>query len=149
MEASGSSPGCDSEGNAPRHLRPINCTKLYPGGYNGAVRVTFAAAASGRSVFEKFLQGLSVPDRAVILAVFTEIHEYGFDAKGCEFRQIEGKLWEIKIRAPAGGFRFFYATIAAGHIHVLHSYKKQGQKAPIKELEVARKRLREVLSHEK
>ena len=88
-------------------------------------------------------------DRAVILAVFKDIQNYVFDAKGCDFRQIEGKLWEIKIRARAGGYRFFYVTVAPDHIHVLHAYKKQGQKAPIKELEVARKRLREVLSHEK
>ena len=112
------------------------------------VTVTFAAAASGRSYFEKFIRDLSLQDRAIILAVFQDIQDYGFDAKGCEFRQIEGELWEIKIRAPAGGYRFFYVTVAAGHIHVLHSYKKQGRKAPIKELEVARKRLKEVLIHE-
>lgn len=110
------------------------------------MKVTFAAAASRRSYFEKFLEGLSVQDRAVILAVFQDIQDYGLDAKGCEFRQIEGKLWEIKIRAPTGGYRYFYVMVAGGHIHVLHSYKKQGQKAPLRELEVARKRLREVLS---
>ena len=111
--------------------------------------VTFAAGASGRSYFERFVQGLSIQDRAVILAVFKDIQDYGFDAKGCDFRLIEGKLWEIKIQAPAGGYRFFYVTLAADHIHVLHSYKKQGQKAPIQELEVARKRLRKVWGHAK
>ena len=113
------------------------------------MKITFAAAASGRSYFEKFIESLSIQDRAVILAVFKDIQDYGFDAKGCEFRQMEGKLWEIKIRAPTGGYRFFYVRVAADHIHVLHSYKKQGQKAPIQELEVARKRLRKALSHEK
>ena len=109
------------------------------------IRVTFAAAASGRRYFEKFLQDLSTQDRATILAVFKDVQDNGLDAKGCEFRQIEGKLWEIKVRAPTGGYRFFYALLAADHLHVLHSYKKQGQKAPVKELEVARRRLKEVL----
>ncbi len=109
------------------------------------MKVTFAAAASGRSYFEKFIQDLSTQDRAVILAVFQDIQMYGFEAKGCEFRQIESKLWEIKMRAPNGGYRFFYVTLNLAHIHVLHSYKKQGQKAPAKELEVARKRLKEIL----
>ena len=113
------------------------------------VRVTFASAASGRSYFEKFIQDLSVQDRAVILAVFEDIQKYGFGAKGCEFRQIESKLWEIKIKAPTGGYRFFYITLSVEHIHVLHSYKKQGQKAPVKELETARTRLKEVLNYEK
>jgi len=108
------------------------------------IQVTFAAAASGRSYFEKFLQRLSVQDRAVILAVFKDIQLYGLEAKGCEFRQIEGKLWEAKIRAPTGGYRFFYVLLTSDHLHVLHSYKKQGQKSPINELELARKRLKEV-----
>jgi len=67
------------------------------------VKVTFAAAASGRSYFDKFLQDLTKRDRAVILAVFKDIQDYGLDAKGCEFRQIESKLWEVKMRAPTAG----------------------------------------------
>jgi hypothetical protein len=51
------------------------------------MKVTFASAASGRSYFEKFLQDLSVQDRAVILAVFQDIQGYGLEAKGCDFRQ--------------------------------------------------------------
>ena len=113
------------------------------------MKVTFAASVSGRSYFERFIHDLSTQVRAAILAVFKDVQDYGFDAKGCEFRQIEGKLWEIKIRAPSGGYRFFYVMLAADHLHILHSYKKQGQKAPKRELEVARKRLKEVLSYEK
>jgi phage-related protein len=109
------------------------------------VKVTFAAASSGRSYFEKFIQDLSTQDRVVILAVFQDIQGHGLEAKGCEFRQIEGKLWEVKVRAQTGGYRFFYVLLAADHMHVLHSYRKQGQKAPPRELEMARKRLKEAL----
>ena len=84
-----------------------------------------------------------------MLAVFKDIEAYGFDAKGCEFRHVEEKLWEIKIRASDGGFRFFYVTLTGNHIHVLHAYRKQGQKTPIKELNVARKRLRGLFNDEK
>lgn len=108
------------------------------------MKVTFATGASGRSYFEKFIKELSNQDRAVILVVFQDIQSKGLGAKGCDFRQIEGKLWEVKIKAPTGGYRFFYILITSDHMHILHSYKKQGQKAPTKELEVARKRLKEV-----
>jgi hypothetical protein len=60
------------------------------------MKVTFAAAASGRSYFEKFLNDLQKRDKAIVLAVFKDIQDYGLDAKGCDFRQIDGKLWEIK-----------------------------------------------------
>jgi len=49
------------------------------------------------------------------------------------------------VRALSGGCRFFCVLLATDHMHVLHSYKKQGQKAPLRELEVARRRLKEVL----
>ncbi len=108
------------------------------------MKVSFASALSGRSYFEKFLDDLSKLDRAVILATFDEIQNQGLFARGCDFRQIEGKLWEIKIKAPYGGYRFFYVLLSFDHIFVLHSYKKQGQKAPLKELAIAKKRLKEV-----
>jgi hypothetical protein len=56
------------------------------------------------------LDDLNVQDRAAILAVFADIRIHGFNALGCQFRQIEGKLWEIKIRTTGGGWRFFYVT---------------------------------------
>jgi phage-related protein len=110
------------------------------------VRIQFHRSRSGRSYIESFLQALNVQDRAAVLAVFEDIRLYGLSAVGCEFRQLEGKLWEIKIRAPNGGYRFFYVMLAADWMHVLHAYRKQGQKAPKKELEIARKRMKEVLS---
>lgn len=112
-------------------------------------KIFFAVSASGRSYFEKFLEDVSVKDKAIILAVFKDIEYHGFKAKGCDFRQIEGKLWEIKIKCHSGGFRFFYFHHSQESLCVLHSYKKQGQKAPLNELRVARKRLKEILKDEK
>jgi len=110
------------------------------------VKVTFASSSAGKSYFERFIEDLSKPDRAIVLAVFQDVSDHGLNAKGCDFRQIEGKLWEIKVRAPTGGYRFFYILLSQDHVHVLHSYKKQGQKTPKKELELARKRLKEILN---
>lgn len=109
------------------------------------MKIEFHRSRSGRSYFEDFLGDLAKSDRAEILAVFVDIERHGFNAIGCQFRQIDGKLWEIKIRTAGGGWRFFYVTLAPEHIHVLHSYKKQGQKAPKHEVDVARKRMKEVL----
>jgi len=107
--------------------------------------IQFYLSKSGRSYFEEFLVGLSSIDRASVLAVFEDIKLFGFKALGCQFRQIDGKLWEIKIRAPESGYRFFYVTFKPDHICVLHSYKKQSQKAPAKEIQLAKKRLAEIL----
>ena len=63
--------------------------KLYPNGYNlESVKVEFHRSGSGRSYFEDFLKEIPKSDRAAILAVFQDIQTYGFNALGCEFRQI-------------------------------------------------------------
>ncbi len=109
------------------------------------MRIDFHCSNSGRSYIEDFINDLPKSDRASILAAFADIKIHGFSAIGCQFRQIDGKLWEIKMRTSGGGWRFFYVTLAPDHIYVLHSYKKQSQKAPQNEVNVARKRMKEVL----
>jgi len=71
-----------------------------------------------------------------------EIERRGFDAIRVQFRQIEGKLWEIKVSAH----RLLYVAIEREEIVLLHAYKKQGQKFPIKEREIAIRRMKELLS---
>ncbi len=79
------------------------------------------------------------------MAVLENIGEEGLNAKGCSFRQLEGKLWEIKIKSHSGEYRLLYAIIKVEVLYILHAFKKKTQKAPKKELDIARKRLREVL----
>ncbi len=110
------------------------------------MKVSFFASLSGRCYVEDFIDGLGRNDQAAILAILKDVETYGLSAVGCQFRQIEGKLWEIKIKAPTGGYRIFYVMISSSEMMCLHAYKKQGQKAPKRELEVARKRLNEVLT---
>jgi phage-related protein len=109
--------------------------------------VVFFESRSGRCYVEEFLRGLSLQDRAAaaVLAVLADIEELGFEALGCRFRQIGGKLWEIKIRAPGTGYRIFYVTLSGGTLILLHAYKKKSRKAPPKEIKIALKRMKEVL----
>lgn len=46
------------------------------------------------------------------------------------------------------GYRIFYVTIKQSLTILLHAYKKQSQKAPKKEIEIAEKRMLEVLENE-
>ena len=71
-----------------------------------------------------------------------QIERHGFDAVRVQFRQIEGKLWEIKVSAH----RVFYVVIEENEMVLLHAYKKQGQKLPIRERDIAIRRMKELLS---
>ena len=101
------------------------------------MKIHFVLSVSGKSYFEEFLSDLNKNDKALILAVFANIGVYGFKALGCDFRQVDNRLWEIKIR----NYRFFYFSISADSICIIHSYKKQSQKAPYKEINLAKKRM--------
>jgi phage-related protein len=65
-----------------------------------------------------------------------------------QFRQIKGKLWEIKILASKSSYRIFYVTVQKDCLFLLHAYKKQSQKTPQKEIIIAEKRMNEVLQNE-
>lgn len=109
------------------------------------MKITYFTSSSGRSYVESLIDKLPLEDQAIIYTILKDIEEYGFSAIGCQFRQIEGKLWEIKINTKSTGYRIFYVTISQDEMVLLHAYRKQGQKAPKHELDVARKRLKEAL----
>jgi phage-related protein len=106
------------------------------------VKVSFFRTASGRSPVLEYIQVLDKPERARVLEALDQVERYGFDAVRMQFRQIEGKLWEIKITMH----RIFYVMIEQENMVLLHAYKKQGQRLPVKEREIARKRMKEFLS---
>ena len=62
------------------------------------MKVTFFTTASGRSPVLDYIREVSRPERARVLEAFDQIERYGFDAVRVQFRQIEGKLWEIRVR---------------------------------------------------
>ncbi|RLA61575.1 MAG: type II toxin-antitoxin system RelE/ParE family toxin [Epsilonproteobacteria bacterium] len=109
------------------------------------MRIEFYTTPRKRSPVTDFIDKQPKQDQAVILAVLQDIADEGYGAKGCQFKQLEGKLWEIKIKAPSGGYRLIYVTLTGDLMLVLHSFKKKTQKTPKKELNIARKRLKEIL----
>lgn len=116
-------------------------------GYNGVVilpmmwTVRFYTTAGGASPVEKYLDKLDRREAERVVAALRDIQAHGLDASTVSFRQIEGKLWEIRPSQQ----RVFYVLVEGPTMVLLHAYKKQGQKAPTNEIEVARKRMREVL----
>lgn len=85
---------------------------------------------------------------AGIAAGFTAIAqrmvEYGPDL-GLPYTRAMGEgLFEIRARGPEGIGRAFFCTLVGQRIVVLHGFIKKTQKTPPAELEVARRRLKEV-----
>ena len=59
-------------------------------------------------------------------------------------RAMGGGLFELRIKAAEGIARVFYCTVVDRRIVVLHQFVKKTDKTPSKELEIARRRMKEV-----
>mgnify|MGYP003394457237 CR=1 FL=1 len=101
---------------------------------------------SGKAPVEKYIDFIqNREERAEILSILNGIQENGMDAIGVEFRHIEGKLWELKMRICSRQHRIFYVMLKGSNIVLLHAYLKKTQKAPLKEVAVARQRMKTII----
>jgi phage-related protein len=56
---------------------------------------------------------------------------------------------ELRIRDESGAYRTFYFKKSRRGILILHAFVKKTQKTPLRELDIARARLKEMLDEEK
>lgn len=59
-------------------------------------------------------------------------------------RAMGGGLFEIRARGREGIARIFYCTVVGRRIVMLHGFVKKSEKTPSKELDLAKKRMKEV-----
>ena len=104
------------------------------------MEIRFYTTPAGNSPVEKYLEGLEPKERVLLLEAFEDLRQQGIGGSRVVTRQIESKLWEIKVSRH----RVFYVTVAGPTLVLLHAYKKQSAKAPRAEINVARTRLKEV-----
>jgi len=63
-------------------------------------------------------------------------------------KSLNNGLFELRLKSKEGIARVFYCTKIGKKIVMLHSFRKKSQKIPVKELQVALSRLREVKDNE-
>lgn len=87
-----------------------------------------------------YINGLSSRERYNWDEALTLLGALGLDAP-VSLRQLDRKLWEIRV----GGHRVAYVVLTGSEMVLLHAFKKQGQRTPRHDLELARRRAMEVL----
>jgi phage-related protein len=74
------------------------------------------------------------------------IQDIGFEALPRDsVKHLEDKLWELRVTGRDGISRAIYVTAAGRRVVILHVFVKKTQKTPLKELELARQRAKEIL----
>lgn len=81
---------------------------------------------------------------ANFLAIQKMMKEKGHNLGLPYTRAMGDGLFEIRLNGQSSIARVFYCTIQHNEVIVLHSFVKKTQKTPRQELELARKRLKEV-----
>src|SRR5687768_17419132 len=109
------------------------------------MKIYLFETSTGNSPIKKFIDKLPKADQARFVEIFEEIEKHGLSAVRVIFKPLEGKLWEIKLKAPNAGYRVLYVLMERDMMIWLHAFSKKTQKTPLTELEIARKRLKEVL----
>ena len=90
------------------------------------------------------INALPISIRASYTRLTELLEEFGLDLRMPHSRAMGGGLFELRPKGKAGIARVFYCTQVGKRIIVLHSFIKKTKETPKRELEIARKRQREV-----
>jgi len=108
--------------------------------------INYWRSPSGKAPVERYIDDIdNKEERAEILSALKGVREYGKDAVGVEFRQIEGKLWGLKIKTHGNQHRIFYVVLTGNEMVLLHAYLKKTPKAPVKEIQTAKQRMKQIM----
>ena len=102
-------------------------------------RISFYSIAVERAIFR-----LPPPLVARFIRYAARMETFGPDLGMPHTRALDDGLCELRLKGPRAIARIFYCTCAGRRIVMLHQYVKKSEKAPRKELDVARRRMREV-----
>ena len=97
------------------------------------------------SAVDAEIAALPVALRARLLRLMETVENVGLEAlRAPHVRHLEGKLWELRVRAEGGIARGIYVTAAGRRVVVLHVFAKKSRRTPRRALATARERMRQV-----
>lgn len=109
------------------------------------MNVFYYKTASGREPVREYINNLQRADRIAIAGDLELIRVFGILKAPVVTRKLVGKLWEIKTGSREQQ-RIFYCAISGDALVLLHACKKQKEGAQRVDVDLAHKRMKEVLS---
>lgn len=97
------------------------------------------------SAVDAEVEALPVKLRARLIRLLETVENVGLEAlREPHAKHLEGKLWELRVRAEGVLARGIYVTAAERRVVVLHVFAKKSRKTPHRALANARERMRQV-----
>ena len=108
-------------------------------------KTSFFTKPNGKSPIKEFLNKNNEALRTKILRQTKYIHEFGLTSSIPNLRKISGTpLWEVRVLGK-DNVRVFCASLPNKEVKILHIFAKKKQKTPLKEINLALQRYREVM----
>lgn len=99
------------------------------------------------SVVDAEIAALPLLLRARLIRLLEAVENVGLEAlRAPHARHLEGKLWELRVKARGGIARGVYVTMAGQRVVVLHVFAKKSRRTPRRALATARERMRQVMT---
>jgi phage-related protein len=108
-----------------------------------AIPLAFWRSAAGREPVRDWLRQMSKGDRAVIGANLRTL-QFGWPIGMPLVRKLADDIFEVRSSLPSRREARLLFTASADRIVVLHGFIKKARKTPSGEIDLARKRLREM-----
>ena len=98
------------------------------------------------STVDAEIEALPAGLRARLVRLLETVEKVGLEALHApHVKHVEGKLWELRVKAREGIARGLYVTATGRRVVVLHVFAKKSRKTPRQALETARKRMRRAI----
>jgi phage-related protein len=95
---------------------------------------------------ERELDDLAQDVRQRFLRIVELIEKYGVAAvHEPHVKHLEGRLWEMRMKGKDGIARAIYITATGERVVVVHAFTKKTKKTPVRALEIARARAKEIV----
>lgn len=95
------------------------------------------------SAVDAEIEALPVKLRARLIRLLETVENVGLEAlREPHVKHLDGKLWELRVRAEEGIARGIYVTAAERRVVVLHVFVKKSRKTPRRALATARERMK-------
>ncbi len=107
------------------------------------ITARFYLTAPGGKPVREWLLELSKDDRRIIGKDIQKV-EFGWPIGMPYCRNIQRGLWEVRSRLPGGRIARVIFCIVGGEMVLLHGFEKKTQKTPTHDIELARRREREI-----
>ena len=92
-----------------------------------------------------FIESLPVNTRVKVFKIVKLLKDYGVLLAEPYTRQIRGKIRELRIKDSQGAIRVLYFTYTGRRFILLHGFIKKTDKTPVRDIEIAEKRMKDFL----